>query len=707
MSECYNQFMQKKLFETELGGVKLIAEFNDLAENAQGSVVLRYGDTVLLATACMSKRAKDSGDFFPLTVDYEERFYAVGKILGSEYKRRESSNDQCVLNSRAIDRSIRPLFDVRMRHEVQVIVTALSLGDSYIDSLAVIASSLALGVSPIPWNGPLGSIRIGRKNDRWELMPRRGGHDAMLTVCGKGGSVNMIEMESVKHESKISDSLIMEAMEMATQECRVLEEWQMSIIKEIGKEKKELDFPEAGGDIKELFEEYIRGRFEDVMFKNGPGRRHEYDLLEEWMAIVSARSGLNKNLAQAYFDSQVNELLHTKAINNNMRPDGRGMDDVRPLFAEAGGFAAAHHGTGIFYRGGTHILSVVTLGGPESTLEVENIEEQVKRRYWHHYNFPPYSSGDLGRMGVINRRAVGHGKLAEKALLSVLPSAEEFPYTMRVVSEALSSNGSTSMGSVCGSTLALMDAGVPIKAPVAGIASGLMMSVDGYKILTDIQGPEDHHGDMDFKVAGTREGITAVQMDVKVDGIPLNIIRESFAKAELARLKILDVMTGAIAEPRRELKSHVPKVLHVKIRPDQIRTVIGGGGKTVQEIRHATGAGVEVEDDGTVYVIGANGKAEAAMKRIQEIIFEWKPGDIIEGPVVRIADFGAWVDIGHGKDGMVHVSELAPWHVEKPSDLLTVGQVVPVVIMKVDERGRIDLSIKKRDEHFFDAKHSQ
>lgn len=516
-------------------------------------------------------------------------------------------------------------------------------------------------------------------------------------------------MEAKTSEGRASDEVIIQAMEIAARECKILEDWQRLIINEIGKTKKALDFPEVGGDIKELFEEYIRPRFEEVLFKNGPGRRHEYDLLEEWMAIVSAQIGMNKNLAGAYFDEMVNELLHVKAIKENMRPDGRGIDDVRPLFVQAGEFAGMHHGTGIFYRGGTHILSVVTLGGPESTLEIENIEEEHKTRYWHHYNFPPYSSGDLGRMGVINRRAVGHGKLAEKAMVSVLPSVKEFPYAIRIVSEALSSNGSTSMGSVCGSTLALMDAGVPIANPVAGIASGLMMtSPDDYKVLTDIQGPEDHHGDMDFKVAGTRDGITAVQMDVKVDGVPLHILRVAFEKAHTARLRILDTMAYTIAEPRKELKSHVPKIMTQKIRVDQIRTVIGSGGKTVQEIRKSTGADVEVEDDGTVYTIGASGKAEAAMKRIQNLIFEWKPGDLVEGEVVRIADFGVWINLGHKndgmKDGMVHVSELAPWRVEKPNDVLAVGEVVKAVVIKVDERGRIDLSVKRRDEHFFDSK---
>lgn len=696
--------MQTRTFETTYAGRSLKAEFTDLAENAHGSVMLRYGDTLLLATACMSKNAKESGEFFPLTVDYEERFYAAGEILGSEYKRRENSNDQTVLHGRVVDRTIRPLFDGRMRNEVQVIITALSLGDDYPDSLAVIASSLALAVSPIPWNGPVGSVRVAHKGQSWTMMPgrtKRHEYDAMLTVCGKGGDVNMIEMDGVE----LSEDAIMEALLLATEEISRIEKWQREIVSVIGKEKKHLILPEIPADIVLLFEEHIRPRFVDALFTHGAGRKHEYALLEEWMALVSSHHGMNKGLAAAHFDEEVNNIIHKRAIEEGVRADGRGMDEVRSLFVQAGGVSDIHHGSGIFYRGGTHVLSVVTLGGPKDTLEVENSEVQEGVRYWHHYNFPPFSSGELGRSGQINRRAIGHGKLAEKALLAVLPSSEKFPYTIRVVSEALSSNGSTSMASVCGSTLALMDAGVPIASPVAGIASGLMMESDGrYKLLTDIQGPEDHHGDMDFKVAGTKDGITAVQMDVKVDGVPLHILRAAFEKAKTARLHVLDVMNTAIAAPRSNLKSSAPEILTRKIRVDQIRTVIGSGGKVVQEIRAKTGASVEVEDDGTVFTIGKNGSAKKAMMMIDDLVFEYTLGDTLEGRVSRITDFGCFVDLERGRDGMVHVSELAPWHVVKPSDLVAVGDILPVVVTKIDERGRIDLSVKRCNDHMFDEK---
>ena len=407
----------------------------------------------------------------------------------------------------------------------------------------------------------------------------------------------------------------------------------------------------------------------------------------------------------AFYDEKVNEAVHSGAIEKNKRADGRGMDDLRPLFAQAGGVSETLHGTGIFYRGGTHVLSVLTLGGPDDSQLLDGIEVNEKKRFMHHYNFPPFSVGETGRMGGTNRRMIGHGALAEKALSAVIPPVEIFPYTIRLVSEALASNGSTSMASVCGSTIALMDGGVPIKNPVAGIAMGLMSRKNSaekldYKILTDIQGPEDHHGDMDFKVAGTKEGITVVQMDIKVDGIPVYVLEEAFEKAKNARTKILEVITKEIPAPKKEISKYAPKILTVQIKPDQIGMVIGSGGKTVNEIRDLTGAEITIEDSGLVYVTGVGDSAEKAIKIISEMTREYKAGEKFEGTVIKVLDFGAFVKIGYNAEGLVHISEIAPFRVENISDYLKEGDVVPVVIKEIDEKERISLSIKQANPNF-------
>lgn len=699
--------MEKHTYSVDIAGRPLVAEFTDLADQAQGSVIIRYGDSAVLATCVMSKKPKEGGDFFPLTVDYEERFYAAGKILGSQYTRREGRPaDSAILSGRIIDRTIRPLFDQRMRYEVQVVATVLALDQFETDILAVNAASLALCVSEIPWAGPVGAVRIARTNNQWLVMPpsktadeKEIAYDAILTLCGKDGAINMIEMEG----KELGEDLIMEALELATKEIAKLEDFQKKIIAEIGKAKRIITLAEVTPEIKALFAAHILPKFEQTIFANIAGRKLEYALMDEWLTLVKEQEGMDTALAAYYFDEEVNKLLHRKAIDQNLRPDGRDFDTVRPLFAQAGGISAVHHGTGVFYRGGTHVLSVLTLGGPDAAQLIEGIEIVGKKRYMHHYNFPPYSSGEVGRVGSTNRRMIGHGALAEKALLPVLPSQDAFPYTIRIVSEALASNGSTSMASTCGSTLALMDAGVPITKPVAGIASGLMMdNKNKYKVLTDIQGPEDHHGDMDFKVAGTRDGVTAIQMDVKVDGIPLPILREAFVKAKAARLTILKTMEAAIATPRKDISPRAPKILVLKIKPEQIGGVIGSGGKTVKEIRDTTGAEIDIEDDGTVYVTGKHGSAEKAYEWIADLTKEWTRGMRTQGEVVKLTDFGAFVKLGRSVEGMVHVSEIAPWKVAKPSDLLMVGEIVPIYVGETDERGRMSLSIKRADEHRYD-----
>lgn len=597
--------MKSKQYTLEIGGKTLIAEFNDLAEQAHGSVMLKYGDTVLLTTAVMGKLQKDV-DFFPLTVEYEERFYASGKILGGKFNKREGRpGDEAILSGRIVDRTIRPLFDHHIRNEIQVILTVLSLGEGDIHSLGVIGASLALGTSNIPWNGPVSAVHTVNPNYN-------------LIACGKDNSINMIEVAG----NEVDESTINTALSDASKEIERIQAWQISIIKEIGKEKRVIDKPILTAGTKELFDKEILPILPSYIFNNS-NKEKLSEIADIWMnKFTNSIPDGNKSLAMELLDETISEIIHKEAIDNNRRADGRGIDEIRPLFAKAGGISPILHGTGIFYRGSTHVLSALTLGGPDDAQVIDSIEMSVDKRFMHHYNFPPFSTGETGRVGSTNRRMIGHGALAEKALLPIIPTKEIFPYTIRIVSEALSSNGSTSMASVCGSTLALMDAGVPIKSPVAGIASGLMMRNENeYKVLTDIQGPEDHHGDMDFKVAGTRQGITAVQMDVKVNGIPLKILSEAFEKAKIARLQILDLIEKEISKPRDHISPNAPEIVSMKIRQDQIGYVIGTGGKTIKEIKEKTKVEeISIEDDGTIFITGKNGTAKIARDIITNFI---------------------------------------------------------------------------------------
>jgi len=698
--------MQKKEYSLEVGERPLIAEFNDLADQANGSVIVRYGDTAVLGTVVMSKHPKENAGYFPLTVDYEERFYAAGVILGSRFVRREGRpTDEAILNGRIVDRTIRPLFNHQMRHEVQVVITVLSLGEYDPDVLGIIAASLAVGVSDIPWDGPVSAVRIGKTegSEGFEINPsyllrQDRAFSADMLACGKDGTINMIEIGA----REMPETEVMEALTKATLEIEKLQDFQKKIIAEIGKEKRTVNIPVLSDEVKELFTEYISPRFEEYIFP-GPGKNRIEEIKTEWESVVAEKfPEENKEPVGEYFEEQLDKLVHHKAIEERRRPDGRGLDELRPLFAQAGGISPILHGSGVFYRGGTHILSVITLGGPGDSQIIDSMEmQEAAKRFMHHYNFPPFSSGETGRIGSTNRRMIGHGALAEKALLPIIPPKETFPYTIRIVSESMASNGSTSMGSVCGSTLALMDGGVPITAPAAGIAVGLMMeSAKRYVILTDIAGPEDHHGDMDFKIAGTRKGVTAAQLDVKVSGIPLPILKEALQKGKDAREKILDTIESEIAKPRPDLSPNAPRVVSVKIKKTQIGMVIGTGGKIINEIREKTGTEIDIEENGAVLITGKNSGPEEAAKIIAEMTKEYAAGETYEGEVVKIAEFGAFVKIGQNAEGLVHVSEIAPWRVEKVEDVLKVGERVPVVIKGIDERERIKLSIKDRDPHF-------
>ncbi len=703
--------MHKKEYEVEIGGKKVRATFTDLAEQAHGSVMLQCGETIVLATACMSKDSQQGLGWFNLTVDYVERFYASGKISGSKFVKREGKpSEEAILASRVIDRTLRPLFEQSIRHAVQVIVTVISVDENDPVILAVNAASLALSVSNIPWAGPIGCVRIGKYDDETlkvnvihSLRENDDKYKFDLIVCGKDGNINMIE--AAAHQTTEEELEV--AFNVASEEITKLENFQKEITKEIGHDKRVIEKGVLSDASLKLFNENILPKMASAIF-DGPGKKEIDALHNVWNKLVRETFPEQKDfmMEDDLFDNTENQILHECAVKENKRADGRAMDEVRDLFAQAGGLSSILHGSGIFYRGGTHVLSVLTLGGPEDRHMIDNMQTNTEKRFMHHYNFPPYSAGETGRAGFTNRREIGHGALAEKALAMVLPSEMDFPYTMRVVSESMASNGSTSQASICASSLALMDGGVPIKAPVAGIAMGLMYESDSaYKVLTDIQGPEDHHGDMDFKVAGTRDGITAIQLDVKVEGVPIKILGEAMRQSKTARTKILDKIESVIAKPRTEISPNAPKILIMKIKPDQIGLVIGSGGKTIKEIKEKSGAEITIEDDGTVFFTGKGESVEIAKKIVEGMTHEFKVGEMTKGEVVKIADFGAFVALDDWTDGMVHISEIAPFRVERVADLIKEGMIVPVKVIKVDaERGKLSLSIKEADPNFFKPK---
>ncbi len=714
--------MQTKKFETTVGGKPMVAEFTDLAEQANGSVILRYGNTAVLATAVMSSRTRDDIDYFPLTVDYEERFYAAGTIGGSRFVRREGRpSEQAILSGRVVDRTIRPLFPQHIRNEVQVVITVLALDEDDPDMIAVNAASLALATSNIPWAGPVASVRIGKAQTGDVIINptyvQREASTLDILACGKDGTINMIEVAA----QQVAEEDVAAGFGLAVEEHNKLIAWQNEIVKEIGKEKMSSAKPEVPAALTNLFESEFKQKVHEAVFCGVAGKDAIHAVQDEWMKRLTTSNtpsenssgspqnflqehSISQGVAKRFLEDKVDEEIHRGAVVDNQRADNRAFDEIRPLFAKAGGVSPILHGSGIFYRGGTHVFTALTLGGPGDSQILDSIEEQdTQKRFMHHYNFPPYSAGETGRMGGINRRAVGHGALAEKSLAAVIPDKETFPYTIRVVSECLASNGSTSMGSVCASTLALMDGGVPIKAPVAGIAMGVMSHGGTYKVMTDIQGPEDEYGGMDFKVAGTKNGVTGIQLDIKLDGIPVPVLVEALGAAKKARFEILDVIEKEIAAPRASISPRAPEIITMKVKPDQIGLVIGGGGKTINGIKDTSGVeDITIEDDGSVFITGKNGTAQKAKTMIEAIVKEYKPGELYEGEVTRLMDFGAFVRIGPGKDaeGLVHVSEVAPFRIEKIAQAVTVGEKVRVMIKEIDEKGRINLSIKAADPEF-------
>ncbi len=701
--------MEVKNYTSEIAGEKLEVEVGLLAEQANGSVRIQCGETVVLATATMSKERREGMNFFPLFVDYEERYYAAGKIKGSRFIKREGRpSDKAILSGRIIDRTIRPLFNERMRNEVQVILTVLSI-DKKNDpvTLAAVAASLALGVSDIPWKGPIGAVRVGKLEDELiiNLDEEKGEESTLeLLVAGTKDKINMIEAGA----NELENQKMADAISLGFAEVQKNAKFQEEIITEIGKEKQEVEYTNPSEAFSEEVNEFLGSQgLEDAFYtkdkKEQSSRMDEIEKqMKEMVEEKYPKEGADNSMqiqkkaeAALIFENFLNDVLHKRILENDERPDGRKINEVRKITSQVG-ILPRTHGSGLFKRGQTQVLTVTTLGAPGDEQIIDTMEVDEKKRYIHHYNFPPFSVGEVRPMRGPGRREIGHGALAEKALVPVLPNKEEFPYTMLLVSEVLSSNGSSSMASTCGSTLALMNAGVPIKKPVSGIAMGIVTGENGeYKILSDIQGPEDHWGDMDFKVAGTKDGITAMQMDVKIDGITPEIVIEVLERAYESRMQIMDVMTAAISEPSKEMSKYAPRIITMKIDPDKIRTVIGPGGKVINEIIDETGVQIDIEDDGTVFIAAEEPEGgDRAKTWIENLTREAKPGEIYKGKVVKIADFGAFVELFPGQDGLVHISQISEKRVEKVEDHLKVGQIVSVKVMEIDQMGRVNLTMK-------------
>jgi polyribonucleotide nucleotidyltransferase len=692
--------LEEKVFSLDVAGRKLTAKFSPLAQQANGSVIMQYGDTVVLVTATMGKVDRLENDFFPLVVDYEERFYAAGKILGSRFVRREGKpSEGAILTARLIDRSIRPLFNQNMRREVQVVATVLSIdGENDPDFPALIGASLALATSDIPWEGPVSGIRIGLVNNELKVNPtyqERDTGDLDFFLSSAENKITMLEVGA----NEISEDVMNKAAQLALGEIEKIQKFQEQIIKEIGKEKAQVLLKEINPEVKTKVQEFLKDKLEEAIYtEDKMSRVSKIATLKRDLEEYLKNEGHDESKIKEGFivlEEEIDNLVHKNILEKDKRPDGRKLDEIRPIYC-AVGFLPRVHGSGLFIRGTTQALSIVTLAAPSHGLTVETMEESDVKRFIHHYNFPPYSVGEISSMRSPGRREIGHGALAEKSLLPIIPKKEDFPYAIRVVSEILSSNGSSSMASVCGSSLALMDAGVPIKTPAAGIAMGLMMEDENhYKILTDIQGPEDHYGDMDFKVAGTKNGITGVQMDVKIKGITLKIFEETLLQAKKARLEILKKIEEVIAQPRTSLSPFAPKIFTIQIDPEKIRDVIGSGGKTINDIIKKTGVEIDIEEDGQIFVTAPNEEAgKEALQIIQNITHEFKEGEIVTGKVSRILDFGAIIDLGFNKEGLLHISEIANRRINKVEDELKVGQVLTLKIIKIDENGRISLSLK-------------
>jgi len=689
-------FTNHKIYKTELAGRPFSIEVGKIAELANASALVRYGDTTVLVAVTAAARPRDGVDFFPLSVDFEEKLYAVGRIPGSFMRREGQPSLPAVLASRVIDRAIRPLFPSDFRNDVVVTCTVMSVDyDCSPEVCAMIGTSACLAFSDIPWNGPIGCLEVGYVNGEIVMNPNREQkHNSILdlTVAASAEKIIMIEAGA----KELPDDAMCEAIFKAHAEIKAQIDFIHQIVSEIGKEKMSYDQAEFNH---ELFEKMVAATMDQARAAMDTDDKNVRE--ERWNALIDRWHEL---FLEEYpdMDQYLEEITYkfqkkiVKAwLLEGHRVDGRQKNEIRPLDAEVGVLPRVH-GSGLFTRGQTQVLSICTLNTLSANQKLDTIWEETEKRYMHHYNFPSYSVGEARGARSTNRREKGHGALAERALEAVIPAVEDFPYAIRVVSEVVSSNGSTSQGSICGSTLALMDAGVPITAPVAGISCGLIQDGDAFTTFIDIQGVEDFHGEMDFKVAGTKKGITAIQMDIKNDGLSHAIVTEAIEITRDARFAILDeIMLPCIAEPRKEVSQYAPKMVKMKIDVDKIREVIGSGGKVIQKISAESGAKIDIEDDGTIYIAAENAEAcDAAKRMIDQIVFVPEIGKLYYGKVVRVLTFGAFVELAPGKDGMVHISKLAEKRVEKVEDVVNIGDMVWVKVTEIDEKGRVNLSLR-------------
>ncbi|WP_137789625.1 polyribonucleotide nucleotidyltransferase [Bacillus sp. E(2018)] len=685
---------QKRTFTMDWAGRTLTFEIGELAKQANGAVMVRYGDTAVLSTAVASKQPKNLS-FFPLTVNYEERLYAVGKIPGGFIKREGRPSEKAVLASRLIDRPIRPLFADGFRNEVQVVSTVMSVDQNCSSEMAaMIGSSLALSISDIPFEGPIAGVTVGRIEGKFVINPtveQNEKSDIQLIVAGTKHAINMVEAGA----EEVSEEVMLEAIMFGHEEIKRLIAFQEEIVSEIGKEKMEIVLHELDKDVEQEVREFVGNDVKEAVKVVEKHARQE--ALDAVSANVASRYEEDEDKA-----SEAKEVLHKLIkeevrrliLKEKVRPDGRKTDEIRQLSSKVG-ILARTHGSGLFTRGQTQALSICTLGALGDVQVLDGLGVEESKRFMHQYNFPPFSVGETGFMRGPGRREIGHGALGERALEQVIPNEEEFPYTIRLVSEVLESNGSTSQASICASTLALMDAGVPIKAPVAGIAMGLISDGEDVTVLTDIQGMEDHLGDMDFKVAGTPNGITALQMDIKISGINREILQEALTQAKEGRMIILKSMLATLSESRTQLSQYAPKILTMKINPDKIRDVIGPSGKIINKIIEETGVKIDIEQDGTVFIASTDeAMNKKAKKIIEDIVREVQVGEYYMGKVKRIEKFGAFVELFSGKDGLVHISELAEERVGKVEDVLKLGDEIMVKVMEIDNQGRVNLSRK-------------
>jgi polyribonucleotide nucleotidyltransferase len=681
----------------QLAGRKLTLEVGQLAKQAHGSVLVKYGDTYVLVTASVSKQPREGIDFFPLLVDYEERLYSVGKIPGGFIKRETRPGEKAILAARLIDRPLRPLFPKGFRNDVQVVATVLSVDqDNSPEMAAMIGASAALTISKIPFAGPIAGVAVGKLAGQLILNPTPGqveDSDLYLVVAGTKDAIMMVEARA----NEVPEAQMIEALLFGHEAIKELVALQEEMRAVVGQEKMDIELRLPDAELRQAVEAYAKDKLEQAV-RNVNKQEREADIAE-------AEAEISQYFQEAYpeQDKEVKEVVQDtlKKVVRNMivardeRPDGRHADEIRPIDCQVG-LLPRVHGSGLFTRGQTQALSVVTLGAMSEVQILDDLTADENKRYMHHYNFPPYSVGETRPMRGPSRRDIGHGALGEKALLPMIPSEEEFPYAIRVVSEVLESNGSSSQASICGSTLALMDAGVPIKRPVAGIAMGLVSEAGRVSILSDIQGMEDALGDMDFKVAGTTEGITALQMDIKIKGVDTTILEQAMEQARQGRLFILNKMLAVLSAPREDLSPYAPRMLTLTISVDKIKDVIGPGGKVINKIIAETGVKIDIEDDGRIFIAAVDTEAgEKAKQMIEDIVAEVEVGSIYQGKVTRVEKYGAFVEVLPGKEGLVHISQLADTHTARTEDICVVGDIIPVKVIEIDRMGRINLSRKE------------